>query len=186
MNKAIQEYTSAELLAWQVDNQESLAENDAAKVQFERLLQRAVTREEVSLQLGVKAREDRGVEYDKKADQAWPELKDKESEIFKRVQANIGDPEKLKDPEALYHAANQAGLELGMTPAGFTPRRTDVDPMANIGGGESSGGGGAPDPKSDDFLEKTSDVASAFSDLIDMSDADTRARVAARAEEGLG
>ena len=121
-------------------------------------------------------------EMDKRAYEAWPELEDKDSELYKKANEIMeANPNRDKDPSALFSAATMAGMELGMTPKGFTPAK-DRRPIDTLG---DSGDEGRDEPESgSDFLQRTTKIAKAFeeSGLLNMGDEKVRKRIEGFAE----
>ena len=76
----------------------------------------------------------------------WPQLRDKSSEFYgiaDRVLSEMG-VQGEKNPRAVFDAANDAGLQLGLVPA-TGQRRTRREP-GNVAPGRSTRGTNAPDP----------------------------------------
>lgn len=179
--KDLNEMTSAEMLAWKGKQDWTNAEPGVEDQLDAIIMQRSVD-EKVDVAMHKVEQRNASASNDAKAVRDWPELKDKESHMYKGVLAELEkDPDSKDDPTAFRDAANRVGLEMGLLPEGFQPARSDGDPMGAIGGGE-----GAPVDKNDDtgeqFLKDTEKVAEAFSELIDLKDDKVRARIAARAE----
>jgi len=130
---------------------------------------------------------EQGKKFDDKAFRDWQELKDKESDFYARVNEEMEtNPNALNDPFALSNTANRIGIEMGLLPAGFTPRKSSTDPMETIGAGEGGHPSEGKPGIGEEFLQKTGKIAEAFEGLIDINNPETRARIAKRAEAGGG
>ena len=174
--------TADELQGW-MDQQDWSEAEPGLKDKLTGVILARRTKEQVQFALREEKRKTLGKELDAKAEQAFPELLDKESELYKRVAAEMESREdELGNPYLYSDVAYRIGAQLGLSPAGSQPRKPRSDEMDDIGAGE---GAGEPESKNigEDFLEKTKDIAAAFEGIIDMSDPDTRARIAKRAEE---
>ena len=174
--------TSAQLTQWRNEQNWDDAPPGALD-QLDAIIAQRTVDEKVAVAMGNYQRKETGRKNDVQALRDWPELKDKESDMYKAVTLEMDqDPNALEDPNAFANAARKVGLSMGMTPAGFTPARTGSDPMDAIGGGSGTGGHEGNDP-GQEFLEGTKEIAKAFDGLIDMTDKDVRARIAKRAED---
>lgn len=84
--------------------------------------------------------------FNKQAFERWPDLRNKSSEFYgiaDRILSEMG-PAADSDPRAVLDAANEAGLQLGLTPASGV-RRSRREP-GNVAPGRSTKGTNAPDP----------------------------------------
>ena len=181
MTKPLQEYSAAELREFR----KTLDPEKVDQVAFDQLDALILSKEvEVQVQVAVQGmrNKDEGKKFDGEAIRDWPELKDKKSDMYKRVQAVLeSDPGALENPKAFKNAAMEVGISMGKTPVGFTPLKSEGDPMPGIGAGESGGDGGGS-TGGEEFLKKTEDIADTFSDMLDLGNKDTRASVIARIE----
>lgn len=90
-----------------------------------------------------KDQEDR---FNEQAYQRWPELRAKGSEFYgiaDKILSEMGTAGE-KNPRAVLDAANEAGLELGLSPTGVPSRSTRRSP-GNVAPGRSTKGTNAPD-----------------------------------------
>lgn len=84
--------------------------------------------------------------FNQQAYQRWPELRAKGSEFYgiaDKILSEMG-PSGKNNPRAVLDAANEAGLELGLSPAGVPSRSTRRSP-GNVAPGRSTKGTNAPD-----------------------------------------
>ncbi len=90
-----------------------------------------------------KEQEDR---HNEQAYSRWPELRSKSSEFYGIADKILSEMGKAgdKNPRAVLDAANEAGLELGLTPAGGLSRSKRRSP-GNVAPGRSTKGTDAPD-----------------------------------------
>lgn len=182
MSKPLSEYTAAELRDWR----DAQTWDDANPGDLDKL-NAIIMQTEIKEQVGAAVKDievkDAGRKLDEKALKDWPELQDKESPMYKKVEDELAkDPHAMEKPSAFADAANRVGLEMGLTPAGFTPARGKDEPMEGIGGGEGRGEKGEGSEPGKEFLERTGKIAGAYSKLLDMSDEKTRAAVVANVE----
>jgi len=84
--------------------------------------------------------------YNEQAYQRWPELRAKGSEFYGIADKILSGMGKAGDqnPRAVLDAANEAGLELGLSPTGVVSRSTRRSP-GNVAPGRSTKGTQAPD-----------------------------------------
>ena len=174
--------TSAQLIEWR-DGQSWEDAPVGSKDQLDAIILQRALDEKVNVAMVNYKQKEIGRVNDEKALRDWPELKNKESEMYLLVQEEMDkNPNAIKDPNSFSAAALKVGIGMGLTPAGFTPARSGSDPMGSIGGGEGNSGDNGADV-GQEFLKKTKDIGKAFEGLIDLTDEKVRARIAARAEE---
>lgn len=177
--------TSEELIQWKIQNAEELEKaGPSVRAQLEGIIAQKIGTEGFSKAKREFRKLESGKQWDKQAETDWPELKDRESDLYKEtVKAMEEDPNaSMEDPYAYYNHATRIGISLGMLPAGTRPKRNGSDPMGDIGAGEGAGAKEAPEPGKE-FLEKTKKIQDAYADILDMSDKGTRERIARSAEE---
>ena len=154
------------------------------KDQFDAIVMQRKTDMSVEKAVQRMRHQERGQKMDEKAERDWPELKNKESDMYKRVsEAMEKNPMAVEnDPEFYANTASKIGLEMGLLPAGFTPQRGTADPMDTIGAGEGGDAGDGGSTAGEDYLKNTEKIGEAFADLIDLKDPEVRKRIAANAE----
>lgn len=84
----------------------------------------------------------------------WPQLHDKTSDFYaatNRILDSMG-PSADSNPQAVLHAANEAGLELGLQPQMFRPQVTRREP-GQVQGGRTT----RPTPTKDDTVDLNSE-----------------------------
>lgn len=123
--KGLEDMSVAELRAMRqqipADQPQTLAALDAV------INDRAVD-ERVSLTLKRELTTQKFVQIEQEANEAamsrWPELRDKSTQLYKLTNRLLNEAGDLAetDPRAVLNAANEAGIALGLTPKGYTPR----------------------------------------------------------------
>ena len=172
--------TSDQLKQWR-DGQNWEDAPQGAKDQLDAIIAQRYTDESVAAAMGNYKRKETGRKNDEMALRDWPELRDKESDMYKAVTVELeNDPSALEDPNAFANAARKVGLQMGLTPAGFTPAKSDGG-MDAIGGGTGTAGREGVEP-GQDFLDRTKDIAKTFGSMLDMNDEKVRAEIASRVE----
>jgi len=119
-------------------------------------------------------------ELDTQAAKRWPELKDKESDFYKAVNAELesrGDSE--TNPRALNDAANKVGLDRGMVNNGWAASADTAKIMGIKAPGEHDGNDG--DGQS--FTKANADILEQMSEFIDTKDEKVLERIDAAVEE---
>ena len=172
--------TSDEILTW-ANSQDWTNAESGVREQVDAIILDRKLKETVSSAMSDFERKRDGKENDQRARDRWPELKNKESELYKKVQEKLdGNPTALTDPFALLNAANDVGLSLGLLPANMLPERGKNEPMDGIAGG--AGSNAQAEDSTDAFLKETEKIGAAFGDLINLKDEKVRERIAANAE----
>jgi hypothetical protein len=167
--------TSKELRAWRRTLDMDELPPGAAEELEELILDRAVS-EKVAAEGAAGAAKQQAKSLDEQAYKRWPELKDKESDFYKRTNELIGDD---KSPGALLHASNEVAFQM------FGKTSTRVPPTGIVSSGRSdnapASGGNSEDS---DFLHRTSKLHSLLvGEGLLKGDKETLARIATRAKE---
>jgi len=103
-----------------------------------------------------KAYESKRGEYWGKAQELYPDAKDKESALFKKAAEILeADPSMAASPRCDLMAIKEAAMELGITPQGKKPSPKKKSSYI-IGGSSGSGGKGGDKKLSDDEFDKLS------------------------------
>lgn len=148
------------------------------------LIEERIASEAVERALKGKDLKEKSKKFDERAYRMFPELKDKESDLYKKADAYLGEIDPAgTSPMALLNAAQLAAEDLGMAPV--TDRASGGDKIDRMKGGS---GEDKPEPSpGKDFLKRTKGtMGKYFADLIDLSDdrvVDTIERVAETATE---
>lgn len=124
-NKGLEDMTVAELRTMRqqipADQPQTLSALDA-------VIHERMVGEQVSASLKKELSTQRFVQVEQEANEAamsrWPELRDKSTQLYKLTNRLLNEAGDLAetDPRAVLNAANEAGMQLGLTPKGYTPR----------------------------------------------------------------
>jgi len=138
--------TSAELKQWKKSVDWDTAPDGALDQLNELILERAI-KEQVGAGLAGAAQQTRAAELDALALKRWPELKNKESDFYKRTMEMIPAGTE-KTPGALLAAANEVGIQVFGGPSGKFP-------PTSIASGRSADAPGSVQQDTSDFLRST-------------------------------
>lgn len=144
------------------------------------LIEERIASESVERAFKSRDTKDKAKKFDERAYRMFPELKDKESPLFKAADKYLGemDPDGMS-PMALLSAAQLAAEDLGISPVS---ERTGGDDRIN----KMKGGSGEDKPTpgaGKDFLKRTkSTMGQHFADLLNLSDEKVLEKIEAAAE----
>jgi len=103
--------------------------------------------------------------FNEQAVQRWPQLRDKTSELYRKADRILSEMgEAANHPRAVLNAANEAGLELGMSPStGLLPGGTRREPGRVAPGRRSSA---PPGRDSNDHADEHASIAASLASAM--------------------